>query len=373
MTTTTTATTDLTCTIDATQLREAMSRLARIVPGNSPKPALQCVRIEARDGAARLTTTDQELAATATIRACEIHEPGTVLVNARRFADIAAKVFAPTIDLRGDGDGLKVTAGTSEFKLHGMPASDYPSTPEVDTDPLMSLDADLLVRAFAQTLPSVSREASRYAIAGVAMFKNGNGCDVVTTDGRRLSLVGLNETLDRNSLLIPTKAAQFVAHVAEGVTVIRADDGRVRFTCDDWTVTTAQIEGNFPPYKDVMPKDATTTVEVEVDQLRAALDQAALMTSEESRGVRFDFPGNCAGGTITLTSRAPELGDATARCECGRVTGDGLAIGLNPAFVASVLKVCTCETVRIEMTAPNKPALFIDGDFRCVVMPVNLQ
>ena len=135
-------------------------------------------------------------------------------------------------------------------------------------------------------------------------------------------------------------------------------------------LSTNLVEGSFPPFEDVIPKDQDKRITFDVEVLRSAIKRAALLTNEESRGVRLSFTEK----KLTLKSRAPEMGEAEIHVEPRDYEGDPVEIGFNPGFITDALKVIDSESVLIELKAPNKPGVLRTGnEFTYVVMPVNLQ
>jgi DNA polymerase-3 subunit beta len=132
------------------------------------------------------------------------------------------------------------------------------------------------------------------------------------------------------------------------------------------------VDGAFPPYEDVIPKDQDKRVSFDRDTVSSAVKRAALLTNEESRGVRMLFKGK--DKQLELTSRAPEMGEAVIKVDLAKYDGDDMEIGFNPQFLTDALKVMNESEVVMELKASNKPGLIKSGtDFMYVVMPVNLQ
>jgi DNA polymerase-3 subunit beta len=130
------------------------------------------------------------------------------------------------------------------------------------------------------------------------------------------------------------------------------------------------VEGAFPPFEDVIPKDQDKKVTFDATALSSAVRRAALLTNEESKGVRLKF----ADDKLTLSSRAPEMGEAEVELDVENYQGDPLEIGFNPSFITDALSVVDDNEVIIELKAPNKPGVLRTGnDFTYVLMPVNLQ
>jgi DNA polymerase-3 subunit beta len=135
------------------------------------------------------------------------------------------------------------------------------------------------------------------------------------------------------------------------------------------TLGTSLIEGQFPKYQDVIPQDCDRHVELKTAEFHGALKQAALLTNEESKGVRISF----AEGGITLSSRAPEQGEATISLPVD-YKGEPIEMGFNPVFLTDVLRVTHEEQIRFEFKEASRPGVIrLSDDFVHVVMPVNLS
>jgi len=136
----------------------------------------------------------------------------------------------------------------------------------------------------------------------------------------------------------------------------------------------ALVEGAFPPYEQVIPKDQDKKATFDVTSLTSAVRRAALLTNEESRGVRLKIARAGDDATLHLTSRAPEMGEASVDLVVPSYEGDEIEIGFNPQFITDALKVVQEPQIVVELKAPNRPGVFRSGaDFTYVVMPVNLQ
>ena len=150
---------------------------------------------------------------------------------------------------------------------------------------------------------------------------------------------------------------------------VQIRENQVIFHTSSATLTSNLVEGQFPPYDDVIPKDTDKKMFASTQDFRSAIQRAALLTTEESRGVRLAF--NKKG--LVLTSRSPESGEATINFPC-KFEGADIEIGFNPVFLVDALRVVNMDEVSLEMTAPNRPGLLKAGaNFLYVIMPVNLQ
>jgi DNA polymerase-3 subunit beta len=132
------------------------------------------------------------------------------------------------------------------------------------------------------------------------------------------------------------------------------------------------VEGTFPPYEDVIPKENDKKITASREELTSAVRKATVLTNEESRGVRMSFTGG--DKRLKLSSRAPEMGESEIAVDLAGYEGTDIEISFNPTFLVDVLKVVSDPQVIVELKAPNKPGLIRSetGDFLYVVMPVNL-
>jgi DNA polymerase-3 subunit beta len=241
-----------------------------------------------------------------------------------------------------------------------------------------------------RTVFATARENSRYAINGVLLKRDGKRLEMVATDGRRLALCRTQLAAGEKdakavSCIIPTKALSMLQKIVKSpdeTVQIAITDNQIFFSvlgagekdgsAGRATLSSNLVEGSFPPYEDVVPKDHDKRIVFDRDVLSSAVRRAALLTNEESRGVRMAFKGK--NKQLELSSRAPEMGEAQITVDLSKYEGDDIEIGFNPLFLTDALKVVSETEVIFELKAPNKPGVVKAGtDFVYVVMPVNLQ
>ncbi|HCD30817.1 MAG TPA: DNA polymerase III subunit beta, partial [Phycisphaerales bacterium] len=254
---------------------------------------------------------------------------------------------------------------------------DFPPIPEAKGEPDYTINSGELHRLIRQTTFATARENSRYAINGVLVERDGNKLTLVATDGRRLAMAkgscrGGAEGGPK-SVIIPTKALTTALRLfdddAQDVRVMITEN-QLLFATDTAVLSTNLVEGNFPPYRDVIPKDSDRKATMRTDVLASGVRRASLLTNEESKGVRMSFSSE----GLTLSSRAPEMGEAEVNVPLENYDGEAIEMGFNPGFVSEALKVVEDGEVTLELKAPNKPGVLRTGnEFLYVIMPLNLQ
>jgi DNA polymerase-3 subunit beta len=360
---------------DRGALVEALALTQGVVVARTPKPVLTCVKLSADGGVVTLAATDLEVAIHLAVDQVEVQEPGEALVSADKLAAIVRESTDPTLTIHTDGDQTHVTGADSHYRIFGYPVAEFPPVEPFTGDGDYEIGAGNFVDLITKTLFATARENSRYAINGVLVEREGKKLTMVATDGRRLALArgSVSGTGGAGqNIIVPTKALHLLERLlddpAESVKVKLADN-QVHFATESATLTSNLVDGNFPPYQDVIPKEQDRKATFATDALASGVRRTALLTNEESKGVKMAFSSE----QLVLSSRAPEMGEAQVNVPVEAFDGEPIEIGFNPQFVTDVLKVVDSDQVTIEMKAPNKPGTLKAGsDFTYVVMPISL-
>jgi DNA polymerase III subunit beta len=388
---------------DRGALLDAINLISGVVAARTPRPQLQCVKITARKsgkaGEMTLSATDAEISLRLQTSQVDVQEPGEALIPADKLrAIVHAEEGEATLTLESDQDACHIRGADARFKVFGYPPSEFPPIPEFDrvaagkegkAKAIFSHNAGALNNMISRTLFATARENSRYAINGVLMKRDGKRLEMVATDGRRLALCRQNISggggggeAENVSCIIPTKALALLQKLIddpESSVQIAITENQVLFNLGSSeeggkgaVLTSNLVEGTFPPYDEVIPKDQDKKIIFDRDVLSSAVRRAALLTNEESRGVRLKFNGG--EKQVEFSSRAPEMGEAEINVDISSYEGGDIEIGFNPTFITDALKVIPDAEVIMELKAANKPGLIRSGqDFVYVVMPVNLQ
>jgi len=360
-------------------LVEAVSIAGMVVPARSPKPVLQCVKLTVADGQLTVAGTDMEVSIRCRDGQVQIDTPGETLVQADKLTAIVRESVDDTLSLSLEGPELHVRGADSHFRIFTQSTADYPPIPEPTDEGDLQISAGALKQAIGQTIFATSREGTRYAFNGVLFVVEKTQLVVIGTDGRRLAqsradLITSKSPGDGKSMhIVPAKTLAMVDKLlktADDVVNIVLGENQAVFSTPDATLTTNLLEGQFPPYNEVIPKESDKKMSAGTADFLSAVRRAALLTSDDSKGVRMEF--SRAGGLV-LTSRNPEAGEAKVDFAC-KYDGADIAVGFNPLFLSEALKVVDTDEVTFEMTNPNRPGLLKGGsNFTYVIMPVNLQ
>ena len=393
--------------IDRPALHRALQHVGSAVAARSPKPQLGCFLLRASKtgaGTLEIVGTDAELSLRTKVSQVDVQRTGECLVPADKLkAIIAAEEEEPTLTLDAADDLLHIKGGSAHFKMHTYAPADFPDVPTFDQVSEQDKDAAAqrltisgfnLARLLDLTLFATSKENSRYAINGIMLRRDGSTLDVVATDGRRLALAQLKLPGVKGvkpatiSAIVSTKSAALLRRLI--ATDVHAPD--VQLVVTDTRIHAAQldtelsanlVEGKFPPYQDVIPKTSDKTATLLRDPFTSALRRAALLTNEESRGVRLAFKpdANTQGKAhLELSARAAEVGEAAVHMPAVTYDGEAIEIGFNPSFIVDACKAIESDSITLQLQAANKPGLITTKlgtdaaaiQYHYVVMPVSL-
>jgi DNA polymerase-3 subunit beta len=359
-------------------LLEALTVTGNVIAARTPKPVLQCVKLSAEENALTIGATDLEVAIRYTDNQVQIEQGGEVLVPADKLRDIVRESVDDTLAIEITGDTANIRGQDALFKIYTQKASDFPNIPGFEGEANFQIMGSALKQLIAQTLFAAARESSRYAFNGVLLNAKAKKAHFVATDGRRLAQANGDLTtaskLDKEGLkaIIPAKALTLIDKLAvdpEEPVGFQLTENQIIVQTASATLTSSLVEGQFPPYEDVIPKDCDKKMTAGTADFLSAIRRASLLTTEESKGVRLAFGKK----GLVLNSRSPESGEATINFPC-KFEGADIEIGFNPQFLVDALRVVDTDEISLELTAPNRPGLLKGGpNFLYVIMPVNLQ
>lgn len=359
------------------QLLHAFQIVASVAPARSPKPILQNVKLETTADGAFLSATDLEVGIRHAVEGVEVQTPGTAVLSVKRFGDILRESTDETLLIEADEKGVTVRGERSQFQLSAENPAEFPPVTAFAEESYHEVPARLLRELIRRTVFATDNESSRYALGGVKLEFEEKELTAVGTDGRRLAkMSGPTSTTgevaaETQTTIVPTRAMTLIERA------ISSSDAEVQLALKGnellihtprATITSRLLEGRFPDWRKVFPqKGAGISLDLVVGTTHAAVRQAMIVTSEESRGVDFTF----GDGMLTLAGHAPEVGQSRVELPIG-YDGDPLTVTLDPRFVVDFLKVLDSEkNFTFEVKDAESAALCTTDDgYGYVIMPL---
>lgn len=362
--------------VQTAALQEALALTGGIVNARSPKPVLQCIKLVAEADTLWVMATDLEVGCRFQVTQVKVEQPGEALVPADRLVAIVRESSDDeSLSIETDKEACNVKGTGSRFTIFGYDPGEYPAIAEFSGDGSFEVPSVVLSDMIGKTLFATAKAHSHYAISGVLWEAEGKKLRLVATDGHRLAQVKgslVASGADPSTAIVPTKLMGLIQRVCGGATdeklAIKIDENQILVRTSKATLVSSLVQGNFPKYGDVIPKESNRKATVATAQFEHRIRQAALLTNEESRGIKLSFQA----AIVTLSSRAPETGEAEVECPIA-LDGEPVDIGFNPTFLLDVLRIIDTDELVVEMSATNKPAVIKSGhDFLYVIMPVDL-
>jgi DNA polymerase-3 subunit beta len=361
--------------VNRQELAEAMGVVGAVAVSRTPKEILKCVLLRACPDHIELEATDLELGVRYVVDQVEVEEEGEVLVAAEKLAAIVRESADDLLQIDTDESVCHLRGADSHFQIYVQDTKEFPGGPTVSGEPDFEIGTGALRLMAERTVFASARENTRYAINGVLWEQQVKTLTLVATDGRRLSYATatlLGSRGEEQTAIVPSKAMSLFQRIfgdGDDKVGVSVTGNQITLHSSRATVSTALVEGHFPKYQEVIPSDSDKKAEFEVAELLSAVRRAALLTNEESRGVRFAF----TAGELSLSSRAPQQGEAQINIPV-KYQGEPLEIGFNPSFLIDVLRVVHADEVTLELKEPNRPGVLRCGpEFLYVMMPVNLS
>lgn len=325
-------------------------------------------------GEIHLVGTDLELGISTQLPTNHATE-GAITLPAKKIHEILRETPSGLVEVTvAKNNAVNIKAGRAQFKIIGLAKDDFPKLPEVDLSNAVEVEQVILKECLNLTSFAVSQDETRYVLNGVYVEIKESKLRLVATDGRRLAMVEKNLPTSPTTpieIIIPNKAIQELCRILgqEGVVKIIPGKNQVIFHLGKTILTSRLIEGRFPNYEQVVPKEEKITCSIRREDLLQAVRRANLLTSPDSQLVKFDFLKD----RVLVSSRTPNLGESREEI-AAEVKGGELTIGFNPNYLLDVLKNLDVETVILSLTEPDKPGVVRGKDRYCyVIMPMQLN
>jgi DNA polymerase-3 subunit beta len=350
--------------IPKSELLDALVAINHATPARPAKPILANCRI----GDGLVTGTDLEVRIDRTI--AEHCEP--FLVPHARLLAIVRAATGDEVTLTAKGPSVTVRCGGGSWTLPTEDVAEYPTWEPGEMQAVCRLPADQFARAARATTYATDSESSRYALGAVLIEVKGGNPTWVATDGRRLACVETetDQAVDDRQTLVPRRVLDIVAGMAtgDGSVQVEANAKDVRFELDGTVVTGRLVEGRFPRWRDVVGEPEGQATVLEVAELLASVRAAAIVTSEQSKGVDCVWTAD----TLVISGRSAEYGESTVRCPLV-TAGDASPTKVDPRYVVEFLRsIPADEEPQVDVYATNAESrvLLKCGPYTGVIMPL---
>jgi len=366
-------------TITREKLQEGLLAVGPSIPAKTTLPVLSNILLEVRKDGLRLSGTDLDIAVTTTV-AADVDEEGAVTLPAKKLTEIARELPAMPVRVTSAGEQrAQLECGKSKFRLLGIPKDEFPSFPHVKFDSGWRIAAKDLHKLIGHVAFATSTEESRPILNGVLWDLRRDRMRMVATNGHRLAKMDVPLVAEgaaaQAELIVPPKALEQIRRLfrPDASVEIAKSENHLGFRSDGTQVYTRLIEGPYPNYEQVIPRENDKFATVDKTAMASALRRMCIVASDQTHRIRLAF----GGGTLKFSVQTPDLGEAQDEMAV-TYEGDALEIGFNAAYLLEILKYMPTDEVRFTFKAPERaataePVGWDDtASYLCLVMPLRL-
>ena len=363
-------------TITRQNLHNGLAAVSASIPSKTTLPVLSNILFATDGDAVWMSGTDLDVAVRVRVPA-EVSEPGSLTAPGKKLQEITRELPDQPVEVSTRSDQIELRCGRSQFKLNGLPADEFPTLPTVAFEGGWTVKSADLHRLIHHTAFAVSTEESRPILNGVLWELRSGEMRMVATNGHRLARMTVpaaSSSATSTDFIVPPAALQQVQRLfrdEDDLSVAR-NGNHLGFRSGGTEVYTRLIEGAYPNYEQVIPKDNDKNAIVEKRALESAVRRMAVVASDQTHRIRMSFEN----GRVHLNVLTPDLGEGHDELELD-YAGEELEIGFNANYLLEVLRYMPTDEVKLTFKAPERAATLEPvgdekSDYLCLVMPLRL-
>jgi DNA polymerase-3 subunit beta len=365
-------------TISREKLQEGLAAVASAVPSKTTLPVLANLLVQTTSKGIRISGTDLDIAVSTEVTA-DVEAAGAITIPARKLSEIARELPPAPVKIAATGDQrITLECGRSKFKLLGLPKGEFPSFPTVKFEKSLRIPSGDLQKLISHTAFAASTEESRPILNGVLWELRPEQMRMVATNGHRLAKMDIQvktASAPTSDLIIPPKALEQIRRLfaAEEELEVAQGENHVGFRSPFTAVYTRVIEGPYPSYDQVIPRENDKYAILDKLAFAGALKRMSVVASDQTHRIRLSF--NAA--MLKFSVSTPDLGEAQDELPV-RFEGDPLDIGFNAAYLLEILRYMPTDEVRMTFKAPERAATIEPegwsdpAKYLCLLMPLRL-
>lgn len=376
---------EFTCT--KKDLQSGVSAVEKIVTTRSTLPIIGNILFDVGKKGVKISANNLELGMELGVKA-KVDKEGSILVPAKTLGGIVSRLPDSAVDFKLTEEGMmKISYGESYFNVHTLPSDEFPVLPEIKSGKSFSIDPALFLAMVRSTIFSVSSSEDKHVLTGVllevgksSMTGDSSNIRMIATDGYRLAKRGGTIKLKADveiKVIVPTKTLQELSRMIEAdeeeeeIKVMVSSD-YISFKYKDVYLVSRLIQGQFPDYKQVIPKKSGTRISLKTKSFLSAAERAAIIASGSANIVRFEIRGK----KVHLVASTPDVGKIEEVLEAEVKGEEKMQIAFNIRLIIDMLKVAEADEVIIGLTEPLGPGVLKEdekGDYLYIVMPIRTQ
>jgi len=362
-------------------LLEALQTVSGVVPTRSTTPILENLLFELEDNNLKITGTDLEISITTKVPPQKTDDPGAIALPARVITEMIRSL--PNISVHfelDENNRMKITTDQGFYQVAGISKENFPEIPLFSDKRVVEVKNSMLSRMFSKTIFAVSSEELRPALMGVFMQITADEFRMVATDGHRLSKIIDTSFRSDDSvvrMIIPPKAVQIALKNLdeEGSTKLAIDENGLCFIFNKTTQYTRLVEGEYPDYERVIPRDCDKNLRVDKNLLMASVKRVSLFSSALTHQIRFSL----SPGKLVVCSEDVDIGGEAREELSVEYTDEPMEIGYNAQYIMDILRHIDTDDVTVQLKSAIRATIITptkqheEEAFLMLIMPIKLS
>ena len=372
--------------IQQEDLQEALDVVANVVPAKTTLPILSCVLMDVSSGRLTLSATNLDISITTSTEAVEIKDPGKVAIPAVKFVPFVRSLRPGTVKIAQTGEQISLISGKSRLTENTMNVEEYPKLKTLTEKDGLDLEASLLIDMINETSYSVSRDETRPALMGILWEVRPESLTLVATDAHRLarSMRQMTWTVTGNrDMIVDTAGLRHLPRIAaamaddsdaSGNVTVFMGENQLSFRAGATVLHTRLLEGPFPDYNAVIPKDNDKDVTVDKADFAQAIRRVSITADRITSQIKLGIES----GRMELAARGTEGSQSEDEIDVS-YDGDALEIGFNYNYLQDILKNIKSESIILSLRDAQSAALIkpineegTEIGVLCLLMPLRL-
>lgn len=357
-------------------LQRALTHIIRVVPAKPQLPILQNIKLTATKEGFELTATNMETTETIWVGG-KVEKEGSVCVSARVLSEFVATLPPETVHIHAKEEQLIVSCAGFEAELPTTPATEFPPSPALLPNEMGNINKKKLIAALSSVLFAAATDEGRPMLTGIKIIEEGDNTMFVATDGYRLSLYRMALSVKKLSqAIIPARALAEIVKLSceekseEEIKIGLAGEHQAGFIVGETTLMTRLLDGEYPNFERIIPKNFTTRALVEKEGLLRAVRSAAIFARDNANIVRLSLDKQ----KITVSANAAQVGKNSIELQA-KIDGEGGEIAFNSRFLLDFLTNFQEDEFLFEMTGSLNSGVFKpvkDDSYLHIIMPVRV-
>lgn len=367
-----------------TLLRKNLNNALRIaspaISNQADLAILSNFLIRANKNIVSIMATDLEIGVTIKVRG-KVEQPGEITIPAQIFSEFINNSDQERIVIKTDKDNLNINDGKSKASIKGQPAEDYPQIPDIKEEQTDSISVlgEKVYSALNRVLTAATKDDSRPILSGVLFEIDEKSLKLVATDSYRLAeeVISLEDKHSQNlKVVVPLKACQELVRILEkeiGSSLeITFSQNQIGFEIESKILISRLIEGDYPDYKQIIPKKYQTKTLINRDDFLNAAKNAWLFSRDQANNVKLKIKKN----HLLILATSPQIGESKSKLDLKEKDGPDVEISFNIKFISDILNAISSDFVELNLNQSGQPGMIKEEDredFLYLIMPLKTE